>query len=118
MDSRLGLAAATRVQRLRIFVEMDPASDEVFEGFRVGNDFYTGYCVALLRGLLAQIPSVTEVEFDAYPSVSKSSPLLRGLMGEARVNQKRIVWGVERGWEKIVEVDLAGVMIKMGLEGL
>ncbi|KAF1846214.1 uncharacterized protein K460DRAFT_406434 [Cucurbitaria berberidis CBS 394.84] len=107
VDSRLGLAAATKIHRLKIFIEIDPASNEIFEGFRVGQDFYTEYCVNLLRGLLAQVPSVNEVEFDAYPSVSKSSPLLEGLLVETKLNQKRITWGPERGWDKIVEVGLA-----------
>jgi hypothetical protein len=66
--------------------------------------------------LLAQLPSINDVEFDAYPSVSKSSPLLKGLVDETKLNQKRIAWGPERGWEKIVEVDLVGVLQKMGLE--
>ena len=115
VDSRLGLVAAKKVYRLKIFVEIDPASNEVFEGWRVGNNFYTEYCVGLLRGLLAQVPSINDVEFDAYPSVSRSSPLLQGLIEETKLNQKRVAWGPERGWDKIVEVDLAGVLQKMGL---
>jgi hypothetical protein len=114
VDKRLGLAATKKVYKLKIFVEIDPAANEVFEGWRVGNNFYTEYCVGLLRGLLAQVPSISAVEFDAYPSVSKSSPLLQGLMEETKLNQKRIAWGPERGWDKIVEVDLAGVLQKMG----
>jgi hypothetical protein len=116
VDKRLGLAATNKVHRLKVFVEIDPASNEVFEGFRVGTNFYTEYCVGLLRSLLAQLPSINDVEFDAYPSVSKSSPLLKGLVDETKLNQKRIAWGPERGWEKIVEVDLVGVLQKMGLE--
>lgn len=118
VDSRLGLAAVKKVYRLKIFVEIDPASNEVFEGWRVGNNFYTEYCVGLLRGLLAQVPSISDVEFDAYPSVSKTSPLLKGLLEETKLNQKRIAWGPERGWDKIVEVDLASVLQKMGLDAL
>ena len=118
VDSRLGLAAVKKVYRLKVFVEIDPASNEVFEGWRVGNNFYTEYCVGLLRGLLAQVPSVNDVEFDAYPSVSKSSPLLKGLIEETKLNQKRVAWGPERGWDKIVEVDLVGVLQKMGLGAL
>lgn len=115
VDRRLGLPAAKKIYKLKIFVEIDPASNEVFEGFRVGQNFYTEYCVGLLRSLLAQVPSISEVEFDAYPSVSKSSPLLKGLVDETKLNQKRIAWGPERGWDTIVEVDLANVLQKMGL---
>lgn len=118
VDKRLGLPAANKVYKLNIFVEIDPASDDVFEGFRVGTNFYTEYCVDLLRTLIAHVPSIHEVEFDAYPSVSKSSPLLKGLMNEAVLNQKRITWGPERGWDKIVEVDLASVLQKMGIGAL
>ena len=116
VDSRLGLAAVTKAYKLRIFVEIDPASSDIFEGFRTGEKtFYTEYCVGLLRALLAQIPSVGEVELDAYPSVSKNSPLLKGLLDEAKLNQKRITWGPERGWDKIVDKDLVGILEKMGL---
>jgi hypothetical protein len=84
----------------------------------VGPNHYTKYCVALVRALLAQIPSVSEIEFDAYPGVNKSSPLVMGLMDEAKLNQKRITWGDERGWDTIVDGDLAGVLQKLGIEGL
>lgn len=119
VDSRLGLSAVTKAYKLRIFVEIDPASSEIFEGFRTGaKTFYTEYCVGLLRSLLAQIPSVSEVEMDAYPSVSKNSPLLEGLLEEAKLNQKRITWGPERGWDKIVDKDLVGILERMGLGGI
>jgi hypothetical protein len=113
VDSRLGLAAAQKVYKLKVFIEIDPASNDVFEGWRVGNNFYTEYCVRLLRGLLAQVPSIDEVEFDAFPSVSKSSPLLNGLIEETRLNQKRVAWGPERGWDNIVDVDLAAMLKKL-----
>ncbi|KAI8932255.1 hypothetical protein NX059_010456 [Plenodomus lindquistii] len=115
VDSRLGLTAAKKLYKLKVFIEIDPASNEVFEGFRVGQNFYTEYCVGLLRALLAQVASISEVEFDAYPSVSKSSPLLKGLLEETKLNQKSVTWGPERGWEKIVEVDLVKVLQNLGL---
>jgi hypothetical protein len=115
VDSRLGLAATTRVYKLRIFVEFDPSSHPSFGGVMEGRTHYTEYCVGLERALLAQIPSVSEVEFDAYPGVDKSSPLLMGLMDEAKLNQKRITWGDERGWETIVDKDLAAVLQKLGI---
>lgn len=119
VDSRLGLAAVTKAHKLKIFVEIDPAASDIFEGFRTGEKtFYTEYCVGLLRALLAQITTVAEVELDAYPSVGKDSPLLQALLDEAKLNQKRIVWGPERGWDKIVEKDLVGILEKMGLGGI
>jgi hypothetical protein len=118
VDSRLGLSATTRVYKLRIFVQLDPSEHPSFGGLLVGRNHYTEYCVALVRALLAQLPSVSEVEFDAYPGVNKDSPLLMGLMDEARLNQKRITWGDERGWDTIVDRDLAGVLQKLGIQGI
>jgi len=115
VDSRHGFGAMTRVHKLAVFVEIDPESDEVLHGYCVGTSFYTEYCVGLLRALLAQVPSIATVEFDAYPSVSKGSPLLKGLVDETKLNQKRIAWGPERGWDMIVDGDLAGVLGRMGL---
>ncbi|KAL5119194.1 hypothetical protein ACEQ8H_002904 [Pleosporales sp. CAS-2024a] len=118
VDSRLGLAATTHVYKLRIFIEMDPSSHPSFDEWVVARNHYTEYCVGLVRALLAQIPSVSEVEFDAYPAVKKTSPLLIGLVDEAKLNQKRVTWGDERGWDTIVDKDLAGVLQKLGIEGL
>lgn len=110
VDDRLGLADAGKVRLLKIFVECDPAGDMIFEGFRIGQDFYTEFCVDLLRSISVQVPSLMEVEFDAYPSVQKSSPLLMGLTNEVKAQNKKTSWGPERGWDKIVEVSLASVM--------
>jgi hypothetical protein len=118
VGSRLGLAAAQRVFQLRIFVEIDPETHPSLEGFRLGHSFYTEYCVGLLRLLLAQVPSITQVEFDAYPSVKRTGSLVSGLVEETKLNQKRIVWGMERGWDEVVDVDLVGALQKMGIEAL
>lgn len=115
VDSRHDFGAMTRVHKLAVFVEFDPECSDVFQGVRVGTNFYTEFCVGLTRSLLAQLPSVGTVEFDAYPSVSKESPLLKGLVAETKLNQKRIAWGPERNWDAIVDGDLAGVLGKMGL---
>jgi len=108
------------VHTLNVFVECDPASSDIFEGFRhpQGEEFYTTFSVGLVQALFAQLSALSKIEFDAYPSVSRTSPLLKGLVAEAKAGQKKIVWGPERGWEKIVEVELANVMQKMGLATL
>ncbi|PVI05308.1 hypothetical protein DM02DRAFT_715853 [Periconia macrospinosa] len=115
---RLRLADIQNVRLLKVFVECDPAASEVFNGFRhkEGRDFYTGFCVGLLNGLFEHLPSLERVEFDAYPSVPRNSPLLKGLLDEAKAGGKGILWGPERGWDKVVDVDLAGVLMKLGLE--
>lgn len=115
VSSQLGLADATKVHLLKIFVECDPASHPVYEGYRNGEDMFTRFCVNLVRALFTKIPSIAKVEFDAYPSVSKTSPLLQALIDEMKAANKKILWGPERGWDKIVEVDLANVLQKMGL---
>lgn len=115
LSPQLGLVNAQKVHLLKVFVECDPASHPIFEGFRNGEDFYTQFCVGLVRGLFAVLEAIDKVEFDAYPSVSRTSPLLQGLVDEVKAGGKRILWGRERGWDKIVEVDLAGVLQKMGL---
>jgi hypothetical protein len=115
MDTRIGLADMAKLRLLKVFVECDPASHPVFEGFRVGENFYTEFSLDLMKSLFAQAPSVAEVEFDAYPSVSKSSPLLQALLDEVKVNNKRVTWGPERGWDKIVEVNLANFMQGLSL---
>ncbi|CAI6334656.1 unnamed protein product [Periconia digitata] len=117
---RLRLADIQNVRLLKVFVECDPASSEVFNGFRheKGKGFYTQFCVDLVAGLFEHLPSLERVEFDAYPSVPKNSPLLSGLLEEVKAGKKSISWGPERGWEKLVDVDLAGVMMQMGLGAL
>jgi hypothetical protein len=114
VDGRLGLAATTRVFKLRVFVQIDPSAELSFEGLMEGQ-YYTEYCVGLVTRLLAQVPSVREVEFDAYPGVNKSGPLLSALLAETRLNQKMITWGDERGWDSIVDGDLAGALHTFGI---
>lgn len=106
IDGRLGLRDAVKFRVLKIFVECDPAADPIFEGFRVGHDFYTLFCTDTLRNIFAQVPSLAEVELDAYPSVSKASPLMQALLQEVKSGNKRITWGPERGWENDTIVDL------------
>ncbi|KAF2638773.1 hypothetical protein P280DRAFT_404102 [Massarina eburnea CBS 473.64] len=117
---RLRLADVLKVHMLKVFVDFDPASSEVFSGFRhkAGDEFYTTFCVELMGDLCVHLETINKVEFDAYPSVKKTSPLLKGLVKEAERRGLKILWGPERGWEKVVDVDLAGVLEKMGLEGL
>ncbi|KAF2492436.1 hypothetical protein BU16DRAFT_492093 [Lophium mytilinum] len=98
VDARLGLGEMTKGRLLKIFVECDPASDEIFEGFRAGQDFYTFFCKDLVQNVLEQVPSLAEVQFDAYPSVTKGSPLMQALISEGRARHKRITYGPLRGW--------------------
>lgn len=114
VDSRLGLAAATNLHKLRVFVEIDPASHVLFEAFGLGQAVYTEYCVGLLRALLVMPgPRIKEVEFDAYPSVKRDGPLLTALVQETRLHQKTVAWGSERVWEDGMTLEIERAMRTM-----
>jgi hypothetical protein len=116
VNGRLGLGDATRLRLLKVFVEFDPASHVVFEGFRISDSFYTEFSVGVVRSVFALVPSITTVEFDAWESVLVESPLLQGLVGEVKVCGKRVAWGpVARGWGGIGEVGLGGFMERLSL---
>lgn len=95
VNERLGLSDTARLRRLRIFVECDPASSDIFRGFRTSDSFYTDFCIALLRDVLYAGESIEEIEFDAYPSVRRDSPLMTALQCEVKATDRRIVvsWG-------------------------
>lgn len=95
---RLGLADCTAVRRLEVFVECDPASDEIFRGFRRGDDFYTRFCRDLVHQIMCRVPSLSVVQFDAWPSVRREAPLVRALLGLVEENGLIITWGPARGW--------------------
>jgi hypothetical protein len=85
------------VQKLHVFVECDP-SDGMFNGFRAADGFYEGFCRELLEDVLAELPSVRMIEFDAWPSVQKSGDMMRGLMEVVSALRVPIRWGPLRGW--------------------
>lgn len=106
--AKLGLADLRECRELKVFVECDPASDEIFRGFRRSDDFFTAFCGDLLRSLLPRVPSIKEVQFDGFPSVTKDCPLMTELMGEVTAHGKRITYGPERGWadnDKVAELE-------------
>ncbi|KAI9692616.1 MAG: hypothetical protein M1822_006847 [Bathelium mastoideum] len=105
----LGLADATATRLLKIFVEFDPCSHDVFRGFRVTDEFYTLFCQSLTRGILHQIPSIEAVQFDAWIAVSKHAPLVSVLLTEVRVAKKEIRWGPLRGWNDGAEETIGSV---------
>ncbi|MCJ1389942.1 hypothetical protein MMC18_002800 [Xylographa bjoerkii] len=89
VNDALGLKDATAVRVLKVFVEVDP-SHPVFHGFRSGKNFYTNFSGALLRQVISSLPSLEEVRFDKYPSVSYEGQLMTRLMEEAKMGKKRI----------------------------
>ncbi|KAF1966729.1 hypothetical protein BU23DRAFT_313496 [Bimuria novae-zelandiae CBS 107.79] len=120
VDARLKLDTAVNVRLLKVFVELDPASHPSFEGFRneecgATEQFFTVFSVGLLGCLFGELQQLQKVEFDAYPGISRSSPLMQALVEETRMGGKELAWGPERGWDKIVETDLGGMLQKLGI---
>lgn len=102
ISPKLGLADCTSVRKLKIFVQLDPSHD-MFKGFRMddSSDAYTDFTGALTRRILSDVPTITEVEFDAYDSVTKTCPLMVRLLGEVSAAQKRVLWGKEKDWDYV-----------------
>lgn len=120
VDARLQLHAATNVRTLKVFVELDPASHPSFEGFRKDacgetEQFFTVFSVGLLGCLFGELSGLRKVEFDAYPGISRSSPLMKALVEQTSLGGKEVAWGPERGWDKIVDTDLGGMLQKLGI---
>jgi hypothetical protein len=97
VNDALGLADCINVQHLRVFVEFDP-SDGYFKGFRRSEGFYEGFSRDLFAQVLASLPAVRVIEFDAWSSVRKSGRMMQGLLEVATESKRTICWGPERGW--------------------
>lgn len=100
INDQLGLADCVNVRTVRCFVQVDP-SLPLFAGYRKGdNGFYENFSKNLLEGVLQAIPSIVEVQFDAYPGVERLGPMMTGLLAIAKQYGKLISWGPERGWKE------------------
>lgn len=86
----LGLEGMEAVRTVKVFVECDPSHD-IFNGFRIDRDFFTGFSRGLLEGVLQRLPSVVVVEFDGWPSVMREGPLVKSLLGVARRAGMRVL---------------------------
>ena len=89
MDGRLGLEEMEAVRTVKVFVECDP-SHEIFNGFRIDRDFFTGFSGSLLEHVLRRLPSVLQVELDGWPSVKREGPLVKRLLEVTRKAGVRI----------------------------
>ena len=83
VDGALGLEEMEAVRTVKVFVECDP-SHEIFDGFRIDRDFFTGFSGGLLEDVLRRLPSVVRVELDGWPSVKRQGPLVKRLLEVAR----------------------------------
>lgn len=97
VNQGLGLHDMVLTRTLKVFIECDP-SQPVFEGFRISKEYYTEFAGRLMKQILERLPSLVQVEFDAYPSVQKNGSLMSRLLEETRAAQKKVLWGPERGW--------------------
>lgn len=104
VNPELGLKDCVSVKKIVVFVECDPGND-IFRGFRRAEGFYEGFSKSLLEKVLDEMPWVTRVEFDAWPSVKKSGALMRGLFGVVTDRGLKQGWGAERGWTDAEEVE-------------
>jgi len=115
VNDRLGIQDCTELRVLKIFIECDPASDEIFKGFRVAGDFYTKFSLNLVKEIFAQVPSINEVQFDGYPSVAKNSPLLETLVTYSRGDGKVISWGSLEGYASYSVMGLSKALAHLKL---
>jgi hypothetical protein len=97
VNPALGLAECVNVRKLTVFVECDP-SDNVFKGFRKSDGFYEGFSRTLLDQVLAEMPFVDRVHFDAWSSVKKTGAMMGGLLKVANARGRAICFGPERNW--------------------
>jgi len=98
VNDALGLKDCVKVRVLKVMVQID-TSNPIFEGYRRSDDgFYERFSMALLDDVLSSVPSIANVQFDAWTSVMKDGPMMRSLLGVANKYMKMISWGPERGW--------------------
>lgn len=89
VEDRLGLEEMDAVRTVKVFVECDPSHD-IFNGFRIDRDFFTGFSGGLLEDVLRRLPSVIQVDLDGWPSVKREGPLVKRLLEVARIAGVRV----------------------------
>ncbi|KAL2150937.1 hypothetical protein VTH82DRAFT_6035 [Thermothelomyces myriococcoides] len=97
VNRALGLSECVSVRQLTVFVECDP-SDSFFRGFRKADGFYEAFSRNLLDSVLAEMPFLDRVHFDAWSGVEKTGPMMTGLLEVTGARGRKICWGPERGW--------------------
>ena len=99
VNDALGLRQCERARKLRVYVEIDP-SDNALKGFRRADGFYEEFSSRLMREILASVPSIEIVEFDAFPSVKISGAMMQGLL-KSISPAHQLAWGPDRGWNGV-----------------
>jgi hypothetical protein len=97
---KLGLKNCNAIKTLKVFIEMDPASSNISLQWLSARSLFTNFSTGLLSKLYDALPSITEVQFDAYPSVPRDGDLMVALVAQAMSANKKITYGPLRGWDK------------------
>ena len=97
VNEALGLRDCVNVKKLTVFVQIDPSSS-FLEGYRQADGFYESFSRNLLSGIVASMPCLEAIEFDAWNSVAKHCPIMQNLLAVAAEARRKICWGPERGW--------------------
>ncbi|KZZ90256.1 hypothetical protein AAL_07357 [Moelleriella libera RCEF 2490] len=97
VNDGLGLQHCVNVRKLTVFVECDP-SDGIFKGFRRSEGFYESFSARLLSSLVAQLPGLKTIEFDAWPSVKRTGNMMRGLLAVADESKRTWQWNPDSEW--------------------
>ena len=90
----LALQNLISLSYLTVFVECDP-SDPIFKGFRISENFYTGFCCRLLSRIFELVPlegKKVGVDIGMNPGVRVEGRLVQGLVGVLRKYQERVKW--------------------------
>ncbi len=90
VDTGLGLDEMINVRTLKAFVECDPSHD-IIRGIRKGRDFYTGFSAHLFEQIIEQLPALSSVEFDAWPSVMWEESVMKRMIEVAKEHGKKAV---------------------------
>ncbi|CAD0085016.1 unnamed protein product [Aureobasidium vineae] len=94
----LRLTDCVSLRNLKVFVQIDP-TDPTFKGHHgKGNDQYTymNLSASWLQDILNQVPSIRNVEIDAWEGVDIVSPMLNALASVVLTADKRLTWGPGR----------------------
>jgi len=97
VNEALGLRDCVNATKLSVLVQLDPSASYL-DGFRRADGFYEAFSCDLLFKILAEMPWLETVEFDAWDGVSQSCPIMRGLLAVATDSRRKICWGPQRGW--------------------
>jgi hypothetical protein len=97
---KLGLQHCKTIKTLKIFIEMDPSSSTITLQWLSARTIFTSFSTGLVEKVYDAVPSITEVQFDAYPSVPRDGDLMRALVTQAMAAKKKVTYGPLRGWDK------------------